>query len=139
MPEFIEDGDASLDERAAIRRRLDAARPAIEERYAERVLHIGDCPRDGGLGNCKLCGGLRHASGLRHSKKNVQLMQLEVAHAVIALHDCDPYGLVIWTSKDSNSSTRPECTILRLGIALRAVGISFADRKEEEGLNEHHH
>src|SRR5262249_45611365 len=81
----------------------------------------------------------RHASGLRHSEQNVQLMELESVHAVVALHDCDPYGLVIWTSKDSNSSTRPECTILRLGIALRAVGISFADRKERESSNEHHH
>src|SRR5215470_17238523 len=59
--------------------------------------------------------------------------------AAFAMHDCDPYGLVIWTSKDSKSSTRPECTILRLGIALRAVGISFADRKERESSNEHHH
>src|SRR5215510_15421566 len=112
---------------------------AIEERHAKRVLHVGDCPRDGGLGNSKLCGSLRHASGLRHSEQNVQLMELESVHAVVALHDCDPYGLVIWTSKDSKSSTRPECTILRLGIALRAVGVGFADRKEREGSNEHHH
>src|SRR5262249_56056026 len=110
-----------------------------EEGRGKGVVHVGDWRGDGGLGNWKPCGGLRHASGLRHSEQNVQLMELESVHAVVALHDCDPYGLVIWTSKDSNSSTRPECTILRLGIALRAVEISFADRKEEEGLNEHHH
>src|SRR5262249_10277886 len=58
------------------------------------------------LGNRKLCGGLRHASSLRHNEQNVQLMELESVHAVVALHDCDAYGLVIWTSKDSNSWVR---------------------------------
>src|SRR5262245_45032456 len=66
-------------------------------------------------------------------------MELESVHAVVALHDCDPCGLVIWTSKDSNSWVRSECIILRFGIAtLRAVRISFADRKERESSNEHH-
>ena len=32
-------------------------------------------------------GGLRHASGLRHSEQNVQLMKLESIHAVVALHN----------------------------------------------------
>jgi hypothetical protein len=36
LPEFIEDGDGSFDERVAIRRRLDALRTAIEERHAKR-------------------------------------------------------------------------------------------------------
>src|SRR5262245_25547695 len=104
---------------------------AIEERHAKRVLHVGDGPRDGGLGNRKLCGGLRHASGLRDCEQNVQLMELESVHAVVALHDCDPYGLVIWTSKDSNSWVRSECVIYGFGLRrCGAVGISFADRKE---------
>jgi hypothetical protein len=54
LPEFIEDGDASLDECAAIRRRLDAFGAAVEERHAKSVLHVGDGPRDGRLGQRKL-------------------------------------------------------------------------------------
>jgi hypothetical protein len=87
LPEFIEDGDASLDEYAAIRRRLDTFGAAIEERHAKRVLHVGDGPRDGRLGHRKLCGCLRHASGLRHSKQNLQFMELEPVDAVVAMHN----------------------------------------------------
>src|SRR5262249_44780031 len=87
LSEFVEDSNTSLDECAAIRGRLDAFGAAIEERHAKRVLHVGDGPRDGGLGYRKLCGGLRHASGLRHSQQNVQLMKLESIHAGVALHN----------------------------------------------------
>jgi hypothetical protein len=85
--EFIEDDNTSLDECAAIRRRLDAFGTAIEERHAERVLHVGDGSRDGGLGQRKLGGGLRHASGLCHSEQNLQFMELESIDAVVAMHN----------------------------------------------------
>ena len=87
LPEFIEDGDASLDKYAAIRRRLDTFGAAIEERHAKRVLHVGDGPRDGRLGHRKLCGCLRHASGLCHSKQNLQFVELESVDAVVAMHN----------------------------------------------------
>jgi hypothetical protein len=63
---------------------------AIEERHAKRVLHVGDRPRDGGLGQRKLCGGLRHASGLRHFEQNLQFMELESVDAAVATHNA-PY------------------------------------------------
>jgi hypothetical protein len=87
LPQFIEDCDASLDECTAIRRRLDAFGATIEERHAKRVLHVGDGPRDGGLGDRKLRGGLRHASGLRHSEQNLQFVELESVDAVVAMHN----------------------------------------------------
>lgn len=37
LSQFIEDHDASFDERAAVERRLDAVRVTVEERHAERV------------------------------------------------------------------------------------------------------
>src|SRR6516162_7768984 len=79
--------DASLDECAAIRRRPDAFGAAIEERHAKRALHVGNRSRDCGLGHRKLCGCLRHASGLRHSEQNLQFMELESIDAVVAMHD----------------------------------------------------
>src|SRR5438128_457277 len=42
LQELIKDSDASLDESAAGRRRLDALGAAIEERDTKRVLHVGD-------------------------------------------------------------------------------------------------
>src|SRR6516225_6815793 len=72
--------------------RLMSARPdafgaAIEERHAKRALHVGNRSRDCGLGHRKLCGCLRHASGLRHSEQNLQFMELESIDAVVAMHD----------------------------------------------------
>jgi hypothetical protein len=87
LPQFIEDSDASFDECTAIWRRLDAFGAAIEERHAKRVLNVGDRPRDGGLGYRKLCGGLRPASGLRHSQQNLQFMELESVDAVVVMHN----------------------------------------------------
>src|SRR5215510_693119 len=87
LQEFIKNSDASLDESAAIRRRLGAFGAAIEERHAKRVLHVGDGSRDGGLRNCKLCGGLCHASSLGHLEQNAQFMELESVCATVALHN----------------------------------------------------
>ena len=47
LPEFIEDGDASLDECAAIRRRLDAFGAAVEERHAKRPPQRAEPPIHG--------------------------------------------------------------------------------------------
>jgi hypothetical protein len=44
----------------------------------------------GGLGHRKLCGGLRHASGLRHSEQNLQFMELESVDTAVAAHNA-PY------------------------------------------------
>jgi hypothetical protein len=48
---------------------------------------VGPRVRSGRLGQRKLCGGLRHASGLRHSEQNLQFMELESVDAVIAMHN----------------------------------------------------
>jgi hypothetical protein len=51
------------------------------------VLHVGDGSRDGGLGNCKLYGGLCHASSLGDLEQNAQFMELEPVCATVALHN----------------------------------------------------
>jgi hypothetical protein len=48
---------------------------------------VGPRVRSGRLGQRKLCGGLGHASGLRHSEQNLQFMELESVDAVIAMHN----------------------------------------------------
>jgi hypothetical protein len=85
--EFIKDGDSSLDECTAIRRRLDASRVTIEKTHPKRALHIGDRPRDGGLGYRQLRSGSCHASGVCHSEQDAELMELESAHAEVGLHN----------------------------------------------------
>src|SRR4029453_7886135 len=56
LSQLVEDRDAAFDERAAIRRWLDAARAAIEQAYAEGVFQLGNRSRQGGLGRPQAFG-----------------------------------------------------------------------------------
>src|SRR5207302_11506378 len=60
--QFVEDGNAAFDERAAVLSWLDTLRASIEQADAKGVLHVGDGLRNGGLGRAKRLRGFRHAS-----------------------------------------------------------------------------
>src|SRR6266568_3703728 len=51
LPEFIEHGNSSLNNRASILRRLNASRATIDESHAERVFEVRNRSR-----NCRLRG-----------------------------------------------------------------------------------
>src|SRR3954470_17814793 len=45
LPQLVEDRQSSLDERAAVLRRLDAMGASVQERHSERMLQVSDRPR----------------------------------------------------------------------------------------------
>ena len=49
LVQLVEDGNAAFGEGAAILSRLNTVRAAIEQANAERVLHVGNRLRNGGL------------------------------------------------------------------------------------------
>src|SRR5262245_58323934 len=87
LPEFIEDGETTLDERAPIHGRLDAARGAIQQADAKFALDV--CNRLGHrrLRHCKLAGGFCHDAALRDRKQDVKIPQLEATpNTLVPLH-----------------------------------------------------
>src|SRR5437762_8867563 len=77
--QLIEDSNAPPYESAAIHRRLDALRVAIEQSHAECVFKISDHFRNGGLRNTQLLRRLCHAPTLDNREKYMQIAQLEPA------------------------------------------------------------
>src|SRR5262245_57978887 len=76
-PHVIEDGDAALEQRTAIERRLDALRAAVEQANAEEMFEIGDDLRDDRLRHRELLSGLAHASPLRDRHRDMEVLQLQ--------------------------------------------------------------
>src|SRR5262249_14879017 len=70
---------AAVEHRACIDRRLDPARAALEQRYAEGALEIGDYRRHGGLREAEPYCGPRHAALLADGQKNGQGAQPDSA------------------------------------------------------------
>ena len=79
LSQFVEHCDASLDERAAIRCRLDALPAAIEQAHAEGVFKMGDRRGNGGLRHIEGDRRLPHAAGLNDGEENIQVSQPETA------------------------------------------------------------
>ncbi len=86
LPQFVEHGDASLDERAAIGCRLYALPAPVEQAHAEGVLQIGDRLGNGGLRHVEGTRRLAHAAGLNDGHENIDVAQSEAAaDAVVPL------------------------------------------------------
>ena len=75
LPEVVECGLAIFQQRAAVDGRFNAARTAIQQAHAERVLQIRDHLRDGRLRNSEEGGRLGHAAGLINRKQHVEIAQ----------------------------------------------------------------
>ncbi len=77
MLELVERCDPALEQRAAIDRRLDSLRAAIEKTNAECVLQAGNDLGDGRLGDAELGRGLGHAAGVHDREKNLQVAKAQ--------------------------------------------------------------
>jgi hypothetical protein len=75
LSEFIENGDAAVEYRATIDRRLDPSRATVEEAQSNRVLDIRYRLGNGGLRNGKIGGRLSHAAGFRGGEQDMQVAQ----------------------------------------------------------------
>src|SRR5438876_5940310 len=64
--QLIERDETAIEKRARIDRGLDALRATIKETHSERIFHIGNRLRYGGLRNRKLIGSVSHAAASRH-------------------------------------------------------------------------
>ena len=88
LAQFVEHGDAALDERPATGRRLDALPTPVEEPHTEGLFQVSDR-----LGHCRLRhvegrGGLAHAAGLNDGQQNIDVPQFEAAaDPVVPLRD----------------------------------------------------
>ncbi len=71
--QFIERGNASLEQRIPVHRGRDALRASIEQANTERVLEVCDRLRHGGLSDAELRGGLGHAAALDDRGEHVQI------------------------------------------------------------------
>jgi hypothetical protein len=86
LPQFVEHCDASLDQRAAIRRRLYALPAAVEQAHAEGVFQICDRLGHGRLRHIEGGGRLPHAARLNDGQQNIHVSQFEAAaDAVVPL------------------------------------------------------
>ena len=74
--QFVEGDETTLQQRARIDRRHDAARTAIQQLDPERYFHIGDSLRYGGLGHRELAGCLAHAAARGHRHQDMQVTKL---------------------------------------------------------------
>src|SRR4029077_16165665 len=89
LPQFVEHCDATLDERTAIRGRLDALPTPVKQAYTEGVLQVGNRFRNGRLrhveGGCRLS----HAARLNDGHQNVHVSQFEAtADTVVPSFRC---------------------------------------------------
>src|SRR6202040_647453 len=64
---------------AAVERRLDALRAAVEQPHAERLLEAGDRSRDDRARDRQAVGGPRHVALLDHGHEDVEVVRVEAA------------------------------------------------------------
>src|SRR4051812_11314853 len=79
LTKIVENGYAAVQQRAAIFRRLDALRTAVEQAHAEGVLEVCDGPGNCRLGCVQLSCRHAHTAGLNHGHQYMQIVELEAA------------------------------------------------------------
>ena len=84
---LVEDDPRALDQNAAVFGQRDPARRPVEQRRAERVLHVGDGFRDGRLRQGEMLRCLGHAAGFRHHLQRMQILQPQPpSDAIVPIH-----------------------------------------------------
>ena len=73
LPDLIEHRCGAFDQRAAVQRRLNALRGAVEQANTERVFDLRHRLRHRGLRDRQLCRGLCHAAALRNRQQRIEI------------------------------------------------------------------
>src|SRR5262249_28337139 len=94
--QVVERRGRPFDERAAVERRLDTARRAIEQTDAKCQLHSGNRLRHSRLRQCELCRSLSHAAGLRDEIENAQVAQPKPPQRALAEDGFEAHSRRLW-------------------------------------------
>src|SRR5262249_1213907 len=88
--QLIERDETAIEKRARIDRGFDALRAAIKETHSERMFHVGNRLRNGGLRYAELRSSLAHAAASRHGEQDTEVPQLEVTAEtlLVPFHGC---------------------------------------------------
>jgi hypothetical protein len=84
--EIVENGDAALEQGAAIRGRLDALRAAVEQAHGEHAFEVGYHLGNDRLRDREMLGRLRHAAPFRDGHDDLQVLKLDAVADEVRLH-----------------------------------------------------
>ena len=96
LPQFVEHGDAPLDQRAAIRCRLYTLPAPVEQAHAESAFQISDRLGNGWLRHVEGACRLAHAAGLNNGQQNIHVPQFEAATDTVVPLRCDGHSKLLW-------------------------------------------